>query len=418
MTTFASLGLAEPLLRALARCGYETPTPVQALAIPPLLEGRDLLGCAQTGTGKTAAFALPVLHRLFTETPRRNGAIRALVLTPTRELAAQVEQNFQSYGTGTRLAHTVVTGGVNPRRQIEVLRNGVDVLVACPGRLLDLHGQGHVDLSHIEQFVLDEADRMLDMGFVHDVRKVMARLPSQRQNVLVSATLPKPIVKLAHELLTDPVEVSVSPEAPTTDAIDQRVMFVEKSDKRRLLSDIIKTGDIDQAIVFTRTKHGANRLVKQLDQAGIEARAIHGNKSQNARTRALEAFRSGELSILVATDVVSRGIDVEGVSHVVNFDLPNDPESYVHRIGRTGRAGRTGTTIAFCDPSEVEYLQNIERLLGAPVPVDRDHAWHSDNVVVPAAKPSRPKNPGRSRRPSRRRSRGRRRSGASKPSAP
>ncbi len=414
MTTFASLGLAEPLLRALDACGYHHPTPIQALAIPPLLEGRDLLGCAQTGTGKTAAFALPVLHRLHTAgRPGGRRHIRALVLTPTRELAAQVSDSFETYGKGSGLVRTTITGGVGQNPQVQRLQRGVDVLVACPGRLLDLYGQGHVDLSHVDCFVLDEADRMLDMGFVHDVRKVLERLPQRRQNLLFSATLPPAIVKLAKEFLVDPVEVSVTPEEPTTEAIEQTVMFVDKRDKPRLLSHLLRQGDIEQAIVFTRTKHGANRLVKQLDGNGIEARAIHGNKSQNARTKALDAFRAGELTTLVATDVVSRGIDVDGVSHVVNFDLPNEPESYVHRIGRTGRAGRTGRSISFCDQSEVDYLRSIQRLLGAPVPVDADHAWHVEGmeVAAPSGRPSggRPGGgrPGGGRRRSRGRGRGR-----------
>ena len=404
MTTFASLGLAEPLLRALDRCGYEQPTPIQALSIPPLLEERDLLGCAQTGTGKTAAFALPVLHHLLT-VPRPTGPrrIRALVLTPTRELAAQVSESFQTYGRGTGLVHATITGGVSQRPQVERLRRGIDVLVACPGRLLDLHGQGFVDLRHLECFVLDEADRMLDMGFVHDVRKVLRELPDERQNLLFSATMPAAIVRLAREFLVDPVEVSVTPEAPTADAIEQTVMFVEKRDKPRLLTHLLRQSHIEQVIVFTRTKHGANRLVKQLDQRGIEARAIHGNKSQNARTRALDAFRAGTLSTLIATDLVSRGIDVDGVSHVVNFDLPNEPESYVHRIGRTGRAGRAGRSISFCDLSEVDYLRNIQKLIGATVPVDADHEWHAEGVAdqVPKGPAPKPK----SSRPRRRRRR-------------
>ena len=382
MQNFASLGLAEPVLRAVAACGYDTPTPVQARAIPPLLAGRDLLGCAQTGTGKTAAFALPVLQHLA-EAPVRRGRrpIRALVLTPTRELAAQIGDSFETYGAHLDLRHHVIFGGVGQNPQVRALRRGIDILVACPGRLLDLYGQGHVDLSEVEFFVLDEADRMLDMGFIHDVRRVLRVLPERRQNLLFSATLPKSIVSLARDFLHDPVHVEVSPEAPTVERIAQKVMFVGRQDKRRLLANILHEDDVEQAIVFTRTKHGANRLVKQLDQDGIHALAIHGNKSQAARTRALDAFRDGRLSVLVATDVASRGIDVDGVSHVFNYDLPHEPESYVHRIGRTGRASRKGIAIAFCDHDEGDRLRGIERLIGQPIEVDPDHRWHAADAV-------------------------------------
>jgi len=396
LTNFASLGLTEPLIQAVDACGYATPTPIQVQAIPPLLAGRDLLGCAQTGTGKTAAFALPVLQHLArTPVPSRSKRpIRALVLTPTRELAAQIGESFQTYGRNLDLWHHVIFGGVGQNPQVRALNQGRDILVACPGRLLDLQGQGYVDLSQVDFFVLDEADRMLDMGFIHDVRRVLRLLPRRRQNLLFSATMPKAIVDLAGDFLHDPVHVEVSPQATTVERIDQRVMFVERADKRRLLADIITHGNVEQALVFTRTKHGANRLVKQLDQAGIEAQAIHGNKTQNARTRALDAFRDGRLSVLVATDVASRGIDVEGISHVFNFDLPNEPTSYVHRIGRTGRAGRAGTAIAFCDHSEGAYLRDIERLIGEPIDVDVDHAWHAADAI-PSARPARPSRGGR-----------------------
>ena len=386
MTNFDSLGLAEPLLRALDACGYDTPTPIQEQAIPPLLAGRDVLGCAQTGTGKTAAFALPVLQYLA-ENPflgRGRRPIRVLVLTPTRELAAQIGESFETYGRRLNLKHTVIFGGVGQNPQVRTLRAGIDILVACPGRLLDLQNQGFVDLSQVDFFILDEADRMLDMGFVHDVRKVLRLLPSDRQNLLFSATMPKAIITLAGQFLRDPILVEVTPNATTVELIDQKVMFVQKADKRRLLAHIIKQGDVEQAIVFTRTKHGANRLVKHLDQAGIAAQAIHGNKTQNARTRALNAFRDGRLAILVATDVASRGIDVDGVSHVFNFDLPNESESYVHRIGRTGRAGREGRAIAFCDDSEGGYLRDIERLIGQTIEIDEEHPWHDEYLVPPA----------------------------------
>ncbi len=372
--TFDALGLSEPLLQALRACDYQTPTPVQAQAIPPLLDGRDLLGCAQTGTGKTAAFALPVLQHLATDAPRKR-PIRSLVLTPTRELAAQIGDSFERYGAELRLKHLVVFGGVGQAPQVRALRRGIDILVACPGRLLDLHGQGHIDLSQVEIFVLDEADRMLDMGFIHDVRRVLKVLPRRRQNLLFSATMPKSIVQLAAGFLREPVHVEVTPTATTVERIDQSVMFVDRPNKRRLLASILREGEVEQAIVFTRTKHGANRLVKQLDQAGLEAKAIHGNKSQGARTRALDAFRSGELTVLVATDVASRGIDIDGVSHVFNFDLPNEPDSYVHRIGRTGRAGRAGKAIAFCDTEERKLLRAIELHIGERIEVVGGHDW-------------------------------------------
>ncbi|MCB9792783.1 MAG: DEAD/DEAH box helicase [Alphaproteobacteria bacterium] len=390
MTTFAELGLAEPLLQALAACGYDTPTPIQAQAIPPLLNGQDVLGCAQTGTGKTAAFTLPVLQHLSKDRASGRRRVRCLVLTPTRELAAQIGESVKTYGRGLRLRHHVIFGGVGQSSQVEALQRGVDLLIACPGRLLDLHGQGHVDLRAVDFFVLDEADRMLDMGFIHDVRKVLKKLPKDRQNLLFSATLPEAVVELASGFLTDPVHIEVTPEAPTVERIEQSVMFVAKADKRRLLAHLLRDADVEQAIVFTRTKHGANRLVQHLDRDGIEAMAIHGNKSQNARTRALEAFRSGECSVLVATDVASRGIDIDGISHVFNFDLPNEPESYVHRIGRTARAGRDGVAVAFCDDSEGRYLRDIEALIGERIPVDRDHRWHAE-ALIPGMNPPKPK---------------------------
>ncbi len=381
---FDSLDLIEPLRRAVSEAGYTHPTPIQAQAIPALLEGRDLIGCAQTGTGKTAAFALPVLQTLGGETvPRGHREIRALVLSPTRELAAQIGESFSDYGRHTHLRHDVIFGGVNQRPQVNSLRRGIDILVATPGRLLDLCGQGEIDLGAVEIFVLDEADRMLDMGFIHDIKRVLRMLPSQRQNLLFSATMPPSIVKLASSFVRDPVRVDVAPESPTVEQIEQQVMFVERSSKKLLLADLLVDLGVEQAIVFTRTKHGANRLVKQLDRAGFEAAAIHGNKSQNARRRALDGFRDGDLPILVATDVASRGIDVDGVSHVFNYDLPNEPESYVHRIGRTGRAGRSGVAIAFCDETEGDYLRAIERLIGQEIPVVDDHRFHHA-AAVPA----------------------------------
>jgi ATP-dependent RNA helicase RhlE len=400
LKNFSTLGLSEPLLRAIEACGYDTPTPIQSAAIPPLLAGEDLLGCAQTGTGKTAAFALPVLQRLAEAGPARPGRrpIRALVLTPTRELAAQISESFQTYGAHLPLTHEVIFGGVGQASQVRALTQGIDILVACPGRLLDLHGQGHVDLSKVVCFVLDEADRMLDMGFIHDVKRVLRLLPPRRQNLLFSATMPPAIVQLAGEFLHDPVHVEVTPQASTVDRIQQKVMLLEKKDKRQALSNLLRKDAVEQAIVFTRTKHGANRLVKQLDEDGIPAMAIHGNKSQNARTRALDAFRDGTLAVLVATDVASRGIDIDGVSHVFNYDLPNEPESYVHRIGRTGRAGREGVAIAFCDEEEGAFLRDIEKLIGRRIEVEESHPWHQPSVLLRSAAAPKPQQ-GRGPRP-------------------
>ncbi len=381
---FKDLNLIPSLLDAIDDAGYETPTPIQAQAIPPLLEGRDVLGCAQTGTGKTAAFSLPVLQHLAENPTRGKAKVRALVLTPTRELAAQIGESFASYGDYLRLKHIVIFGGVNQNPQVRALRAGIDILVATPGRLLDLMGQGEIDLSDVEFFVLDEADRMLDMGFIHDIKRVLKVLPKQRQNLLFSATMPKTIADLAGTFLDNPVTVEVTPQSTTVERIEQKVMFVERADKKRLLADLIHNLDVDRAIVFTRTKHGANRLVKQLDRQDIKAAAIHGNKSQSARTRALNGFREGEIPILVATDIASRGIDVDDVTHVFNYDLPNEPESYVHRIGRTGRAGREGLAISFCDETEGAYLRAIEKITGDLIPVDSEHDYHFAAAIPPA----------------------------------
>jgi ATP-dependent RNA helicase RhlE len=371
---FAELDLMAPLLQAVAAEGYTTPTPIQQQAIPHILARRDLLGCAQTGTGKTAAFALPILQRLATA-PGLSGKprIRALVLTPTRELAAQIAQSFSTYGRGLGLRHAVVFGGVGCGPQISLLRRGLDVLVATPGRLLDLASQGALDLRHLEVFVLDEADRMLDMGFLPDVRRVLALLPSNRQTLLFSATMPADIAALAAKILRDPVRVAVSPVASTVETVTQSVYFVERGAKRALLEHVLRDPSLDRVLVFARTKHGANRIASQLEQARICAAAIHGNKSQGARTRALEDFRQGSTRVLVATDIAARGIDVEGISHVINFDLPEVAESYVHRIGRTARAGATGVAFSFCDPGERPLLRDIERLIRMRVPVVTDH---------------------------------------------
>ena len=376
MTTFQSLGLIDTLLRAVESEGYDSPTPVQQQSIPPLLAGRDVLGVAQTGTGKTAAFTLPVLQIMDRNRPRGKRFIRALILSPTRELAAQIDERLGAYSEHMDVRHRVIFGGVNQNPQVRALQRGLDVLVATPGRLLDLVGQGHIDLSRIEFFVLDEADRMLDMGFIHDIKKVLKLLPNRRQNLLFSATMPKSIATLAGSFLKNAVMVDVSPKEMTVNRIQQKILFVRKADKRRLLVKLIKEEKVKCGIVFTRTKHGANRLVKQLDQSGISAAAIHGNKSQGARTKALAGFKTGSIPILVATDIASRGIDVEGITHVFNYDLPNIPESYVHRIGRTARAGRSGIAYAFCDDSESGYLVGIQKLIGMEIPVENNHQFH------------------------------------------
>ena len=388
LSTFAELGLIEPLLRAVAQQNYVSPTPIQAQSIKPLLEGRDLLGCAQTGTGKTAAFALPILQSLAKSQQPGRRRTRALVLSPTRELAAQIGENFTAYAQFLDFNLLTIFGGVNQNPQVRALRQGVDIIVATPGRLLDLMQQGFVDLGHVEHFVLDEADRMLDMGFIHDIRRVLKVLPNRRQNLLFSATMPDAIAKLAQSFLHEPIRVEVVPQATTAERIEQQLMFVERPDKRRLLVDLFERDQVECSIVFTRTKRGANRLCQQLERAGITAMAIHGNKSQNARRRALNSFREGTVRALIATDIASRGIDVDSVTHVFNYDLPNEPESYVHRIGRTARAGRSGIAVSFCDPSESEYLLAIEKVTGEPIPVIEDHEYHCE-----AARPKRNQRP-------------------------
>ncbi len=359
---FADLDLSPALLDALERRGYESPTPIQAQAIPHLLRGRDLLGVAQTGTGKTAAFALPIIQGLVERHKRlQSRRPRVLVLTPTRELASQISASFDAYSKRLPVCSTVVFGGVGKMPQIRAMRRGVDVLVATPGRLLDLMQQREVDLSRIEVFVLDEADRMLDMGFVRDVRRVLEQLPDERQSLLFSATMPEDIVQLSKTLLRDPLRVEVTPPSTTVELIEQRVCFVEKPDKRPLLARILQDNTIERALVFTRTKHGADKVARYLHRGGIRAAALHGNKTQGARERALDMFRAGRLRVLVATDIAARGLDVPGITHVINYDLPNMPESYVHRIGRTARAGKDGIAISFCDSSERTYLKAIQR---------------------------------------------------------
>ena len=360
--TFQKLGLIPELLLATSRAGYAEPTPIQQVAIPPALVGRDILGCAQTGTGKTAAFTLPVLQRLHGRAGNKP-LLRALILAPTRELAAQIGASVGNYGEDLNFWHTVIFGGVSDKHQVAELRRGVDILVATPGRLLDLMGRGVARLDDVDLFVLDEADRMLDMGFLPDVRRITKALPRHRQTLLFSATMPRAIRRLAESLLDDPVRVAVAPVSSTVERVEQHVFFVEKAKKRSLLATLLREPEVEQTLVFSRTKHGANRIVRHLDEVGISAGAIHGNKSQAARTRALDGFRSGRLSVLVATDIAARGIDVDGVTHVINFDLPNVPETYVHRIGRTARAGAPGVAWSLCDHEERAYLANIETLI-------------------------------------------------------
>lgn len=378
---FSDLNLIAPILRAADSVGYSSPSPIQEQAIPPVLQGRDLLGCAQTGTGKTAAFAMPILQRLAaTPTEGRKRPIRALILTPTRELALQIHESFRAYGKYMKLVSCVIFGGVGQNPQVEQLRRGVDILTATPGRLNDLIQQGHIHLEHVEIFVLDEADRMLDMGFVHDVKRVLTYLPKQKQTLLFSATMPREIEDLANGLLHDPAKVMVTPPATTVEAITQSVYLVDKGNKRRLLAYLLKQPDVERALVFTRTKHGADKVVRELDKDGIPAMAIHGNKSQNARQDALTRFKDGRIGVLVATDIAARGIDVSGLSHVFNYDLPNIPETYVHRIGRTGRAGHDGIAVSFCDIDEKEYLADIEKLIHIHIP-EVDHAWPMQNFT-------------------------------------
>jgi ATP-dependent RNA helicase RhlE len=367
---FSELSLRPELERALADQGYSTPTPIQAQAIPHLLAGRDLLGIAQTGTGKTAAFTLPILQKLADAGVKpRPGSVRALILTPTRELAIQIDESVRNYGAHLNIRHAVIFGGVGQGRQVEALQRGLDILVATPGRLLDLMNQRHVRFDDLAVFVLDEADRMLDMGFINDVRKIVAALPKTRQTLLFSATMPREIADLAASLLRQPVRVEVTPQATTVERIHQHVIHVPAAQKRHVIVDLLADPAMNRVIAFTRTKHGANKVADHLEAAGISTGAIHGNKSQNARQAALEAFRAGKLRVLVATDIAARGIDIDGVSHVLNVDLPNVPESYVHRIGRTARAGKDGIAISLCDTEERAFLRDIEKLTGQRIPV-------------------------------------------------
>ena len=379
-TNFQDLGLIEPLLKAIQEEGYTTPTPIQAESIPIVLQGKDLLGCAQTGTGKTAAFTLPILQLLVkSKTQERRKKIRSLIVTPTRELAIQIGESFNAYGRHTGLNCTVIFGGVGQGPQVTALRNGVDVVIATPGRLLDLMNQGHLNIREVEIFVLDEADRMLDMGFVHDVKKLLAVLPKKRQSLFFSATMPPEIVSLANTILFHPLKVSVTPVSSTVDIIVQSVYFVDKVNKNALLIEILKNTAIKTALVFTRTKHGADKVVNLLLKNNIKAEAIHGNKAQNARQRALTNFKAQTTRVLVATDIAARGIDVDELAYVVNYEIPNIPETYVHRIGRTGRAGAGGTAISFCDAEERAFLKDIEKLIAKKVPVIENHPFPMTN---------------------------------------
>ena len=372
--TFQELGLSKPILKALAEQGYERPSPIQEKAIPPALAGRDVLGCAQTGTGKTCAFAAPILQRLSSR-QAKGRPIRALILTPTRELALQIQESFAAYGSRLPLRSAVIFGGVGQNPQVEQLKKGVDILVATPGRLEDLHGQGFIHVENLEIFVLDEADRMLDMGFIHDVRKILKWLPQKKQTLFFSATMPPEVQGLVDSLLVNPVKVAVNPVSSPVEVIDQKLYYVDRGNKTKLLASLILEPDVKNALVFTRTKHGANKVAGDLVKAGIAAAAIHGNKSQTARQQALADFKSGKVTALVATDIAARGLDIDELSHVFNYNLPDVPETYVHRIGRTGRAGRGGTAISFCDVNEKEELKAIQKLLGKAIPVVEDHPW-------------------------------------------
>lgn len=386
---FKDLHLIEPILKALQTEGYTTPTPIQEQSIPIVLQKRDLLGCAQTGTGKTAAFAIPMLQLLAEDfvNGKKTKAPKALILTPTRELAIQIDESFAAYGRHIPLKRSVIFGGVNQHAQVMALQKGIDILVATPGRLLDLMNQGFVDLRSIQIFVLDEADRMLDMGFVNDVKKVIAKLPVQRQTLFFSATMPTEIQSLANSILTNPSKVEVTPVSSTADTIHQSIFFAEKKNKNALLVHLLKDKEIKSALVFTRTKHGADKVVKVLATANIKAAAIHGNKSQNARQAALQSFKNGTIRVLVATDIAARGIDVDDLTHVFNYELPEVPETYVHRIGRTGRAGNSGIAFSFCDTEEKLLLRDIQKLIGKQIPVRVDHPYPIANAQVELKEP-------------------------------
>lgn len=384
--TFEQLELIEPIQKALQQEGYTIPTPIQAEAIPYVLDGYDLLGCAQTGTGKTAAFSIPIIQNLYNE--RMNGKVRgikALILTPTRELAIQIGESFTAYGKYAGVKHTVIFGGVGQKPQTDALRSGVDILIATPGRLLDLINQGFISLKSLDYFVLDEADRMLDMGFIHDIKRILPLLPKKRQSLFFSATMPPEIERLAGTILHEPQKVEVTPASSTVDKIDQSVYFVEKAEKVDLLTTLLKDRSLESVLVFTRTKHGADKVARVLAKANIGAEAIHGNKSQTARQRALTNFKDHTTRVLIATDIAARGIDVDHLSHVINYELPNVPETYVHRIGRTGRAGRSGVAYSFCDAEEVPYLKDIQKLIGKQIPVAGGNEFETAEVKAAVA---------------------------------
>ncbi|MFH1787816.1 MAG: DEAD/DEAH box helicase [Candidatus Altiarchaeota archaeon] len=399
-TSFEDLNLCEPLLRALRDEHYEKPTPIQVETIPKILLGRDIIGCAQTGTGKTAAFALPIMQRLgAARRHHSSGSARVLVLTPTRELAAQIGESFHTYGRYMHQSQAVVFGGVGQGRQVKRMAKGVDVLVATPGRLLDLMNQKHIRLDQVEIFVLDEADRMLDMGFIHDIRRIISSLPRKRQSLFFSATMAQEIVSLANKILSNPFSVSVTPESPTVELVDQKVMFVDRDKKIQLLTRILSEHDAKRTLVFTRTKHTADKVASKLSAANIPAQAIHGNKRQTARTHALSSFRAGSTPVLVATDIAARGIDVDDITHVINYEIPDDPKSYVHRIGRTARAGASGTAISLCEAQERGYVRDIERFVKKPIKVVDDHPFHSQKAQTATGRAAKrpPRNAGRPR---------------------
>jgi ATP-dependent RNA helicase RhlE len=407
--SFENLNLIEPILRALKTEGYTIPTPIQEQAIPIILQNKDLLGCAQTGTGKTAAFAIPILQLLYQDRlqHKEQKTIKALILTPTRELAIQIDESFAAYGKHTGLKHLVIYGGVSQNPQTDALKRGVDILVATPGRLLDLINQRYVHLEHIRMLVLDEADRMLDMGFVHDVKKIIAKVPVRRQTLFFSATMPNEIQQLANTILTRPEKVEVTPPSSTADTIQQSLFYVEKSDKRALLIHLLKDKAIKTALVFTRTKHGADKVVKDLVRVGITAEAIHGNKSQNARQRALSNFKNRTTRVLIATDIAARGIDIDELTHVINYELPNIPETYIHRIGRTGRAGLNGIALSFCDEEEIEFLKDIHKLISKQIPVEEAHPYPmSPQSIIAKHEEGRKKGPAQRNGSSNQRARG------------
>lgn len=399
--SFQSLNLSPEILKALTEEGYTDPTPIQSQAIPIALKGTDLLGCAQTGTGKTAAFSIPILQNLAKKPDNRSDRkIRCLIVTPTRELAIQIDESLSNYGRHTGLSNVVIYGGVNQKSQVKKLKRGVDILTATSGRLLDLIEQGYISLSEIEIFVLDEADRMLDMGFIHDVKKIITLIPQKRQTLFFSATMPPEIVKLSRSILHNPVKIQVNPESSTVDAIQQKLYFVDKGNKKNLLVDILKDKEIKSALVFTRTKHGANKVTKLLKGHNISAEAIHGNKSQGARQLALSNFKDQKTRVLVATDIAARGIDVDELQYVINYEIPNISETYVHRIGRTGRAGLNGTALSFCDAQEKEYLRDIEKLIGKKIPVIDEHDYPLVDHNPPAPEKQQQRPPRNNRRPS------------------